>query len=38
MHIAMADLQLDKLTVIYPGTARYHLSEKIEAVPLSAML
>jgi predicted AAA+ superfamily ATPase len=38
MHIALEDLQLDKLTVIHPGKDRYQLAEKIEAVPLSAML
>jgi uncharacterized protein len=34
MHIAMEDLQLQRLFVIYPGTQRYALNEKVEAVPL----
>lgn len=38
MHVAIADLQLDKLTVVHPGSARFPLSEKIEAVPLASLL
>ena len=38
MRIAMHDLQLDRLYVVYPGTLRYPLSERIEAVPLTALL
>lgn len=34
MHIALADLGLDKLFVVYPGNDRYPLHEKIEALPL----
>lgn len=34
MHIALEDLQLERLFVIYPGALRYALHEKIEAVPL----
>jgi len=34
MRIAMADLRLDALYVVYPGERRYVLTERIEAVPL----
>jgi len=34
MRIAMADLKLDEVRVVYPGTKRYPLAEGIEAVPL----
>lgn len=34
MRIAMADLKLDEVRVVYPGTKRYQLAEGIEAVPL----
>jgi predicted AAA+ superfamily ATPase len=35
MHTAMRDLGLEKLWVVYPGSDRYILHEKIEAVPLA---
>lgn len=35
MRIAMQDLKLDALYVIYPGTQRYPLAERIEALPLA---
>lgn len=35
MRTALADLQLDELTVIYPGTRRYTLAKRIEVVPLT---
>lgn len=34
MHIALNDLSLEKIFVIYPGKERYSLSEKIEVLPL----
>lgn len=34
MHIALDDLQLEHLWVIYPGRLRYPLTEKITALPL----
>ncbi len=34
MHIALEDLKLEHLWVIYPGTRRYPLTEKITALPL----
>jgi predicted AAA+ superfamily ATPase len=38
MRIAMADLALDALYVVYPGTRRYALGDRIEALPLDALL
>ncbi len=34
MHIAMNDLQLEHLWVVYPGSMRFQLTEKITALPL----
>ena len=36
MQIAIEDLQLDRLVVIYPGEWYYPLGEKVTAVPLSS--
>ena len=38
MRIAMHDLKLDALYVVYPGLHRYKLADGMEAVPLWAML
>ena len=38
MRIALVDLALDALYVVYPGTRRYRLAERVEAVPLAALL
>jgi predicted AAA+ superfamily ATPase len=38
MQIALRDLQLDRLYVVYPGERRYRVAERIEAVPLAALL
>lgn len=38
MRIAIRDLGLDALYVVYPGARRYALGEGVEAVPLSAVL
>jgi predicted AAA+ superfamily ATPase len=38
MRIAMEDLALDALYVVYPGTHRYPLAPQVEAVPLTALL
>jgi hypothetical protein len=35
MHIALKDLSLDHLWVVYPGGRRYPLAERITALPLS---
>ena len=37
MQIAMSDLKLDRIAVIYPGLKRYPLADKIEAVPLQEL-
>jgi hypothetical protein len=34
MRIAMADLKLDRLIVVYPGARRYALADGVEAIPL----
>ena len=38
MRIASTDLGLDALYVVYPGSRRYILAERVEAVPLGALL
>lgn len=38
MRIALADLALDALYVVYPGSRRYALAERVVAVPLAALL
>lgn len=38
MHIAMHDLKLDALYVVYPGERRLQLMHGVEAVPLWALL
>jgi predicted AAA+ superfamily ATPase len=35
MRIAMSDLKLDALYVVYPGVRRYPIADRIEAVPLT---
>ena len=37
IRIALADLDLERVAVIYPGTRRYALAERVEAVPLEAL-
>lgn len=37
MRIAMQDLELSDLLVIYPGSKPYSLAEKIKAIPLSSL-
>ena len=38
MRIALQDLALDALYVVYPGDRRYTLAPSVEAVPLAALL
>lgn len=38
MHIAINDLQLEKLYVIYPGSEQYPLHDLIEATPLPVFI
>jgi len=33
MRIALEDLALDRLIIMYPGNRRYTLTEKVEAIP-----
>ena len=35
MRIALEDLKLDMLYVIYPGSRSYALDDKIQALPLT---
>ena len=35
--MAMSDLGLDRVAIIYPGSKRYPVSEAVEAVPLAAL-
>ena len=37
MCIALRDLKLDHLTVVYPGTRSYRLEDRVKAVPVSAL-
>ncbi len=37
-RLAMNDLKLDKLYVVYPGSLRYALTDRVEVVPLSALV
>lgn len=38
MRIALVDLKLDELNVVYPGEKRYSLAKKIEVVPLAELV
>lgn len=35
MRIALEDLQLERIAVVYPGFRRYSLAERVEVVPLA---
>ncbi|MBI5201023.1 MAG: ATP-binding protein [Elusimicrobia bacterium] len=35
MHVALADLKLERLYVVYPGARAYPMDKKIEALPLA---
>jgi uncharacterized protein len=35
MRIALTDLKLDRLVVVYPGEQRYALGDTVDVVPLS---
>jgi uncharacterized protein len=34
MRIALEDLKLDRLLVVYPGERRYRLGDRVEVIPL----
>ena len=36
-RIALADLKLDRLVVVYPGASRYSLADRMEAIPLAEL-
>lgn len=38
MRIALADLKLDRLVVVYPGEHRYALAQRVTAVPLCDLI
>ncbi|MEI6071765.1 MAG: ATP-binding protein [Verrucomicrobiae bacterium] len=38
MRIALEDLKLDELLVVYPGDKRYSLAKNVQAVPLAELL
>ena len=37
MSTALSDLRLEMLYVVYPGTRRYSMAEKVEAIPLATL-
>ena len=37
IRIALEDLNLEKLVIIYPGTKRFYLNKQVEAIPLIAL-
>ena len=38
MRIALTDLKLDQLIVVYPGERRYRLDKRVEVVPLAELV
>lgn len=38
MRIALQDLGLERIAVIHPGPDRHRLADRVEAVPLAAVL
>jgi len=38
IRIALEDLKLERIAVIYPGVKRYPLSERVEVVPLEGLV
>ena len=38
MRIALNDLNLDRLVVVYPGERRYALADRAEVVPLTEVV
>jgi hypothetical protein len=37
IRIALDDLGVERVAVVYPGTKRYPLADKVEAVPLHVL-
>jgi predicted AAA+ superfamily ATPase len=38
IRIALADLKLERVAVVYPGPRRYPITDRVEAVPLAAVV
>ena len=38
IRIALEDLQLERIAVVYPGTLRYPIADRVEAVPFQQLL
>jgi uncharacterized protein len=38
MRVAMSDLKLDRLVVVYPGTTHYALAANVRVVPLAELV
>jgi predicted AAA+ superfamily ATPase len=38
LHVALEDLKLDRAWIVYPGTTRYLVHERVEVIPLAALL
>ncbi|NTU59610.1 MAG: DUF4143 domain-containing protein, partial [Deltaproteobacteria bacterium] len=38
LRIALDDLELERIAVVYPGNRRYGLADRVEAVPLAAVV
>jgi hypothetical protein len=38
MRIALEDLKLDQLLVVYPGERRYPLGKRVEVMPLAKVV
>ena len=38
MRIALNDLKLDRLFVVYPGDRRYPLAKRVQAMPLAELV
>ena len=38
MRIALTDLKLDRLLVVYPGEQRYALGDRVDVVPLAQLV
>ncbi|MEP7357744.1 MAG: hypothetical protein ABI847_10925 [Anaerolineales bacterium] len=38
VQIALTDLQLDRVVIVYPGDKSYPLADRVTAVPLSAIV
>jgi predicted AAA+ superfamily ATPase len=37
MHVALSDLKLDRLFIVYPGSKPFNLASKVEALPITQL-